>query len=192
MKPIAAGAETGGDGPFNADARALLEHSTPRLSYPDINPWLFACPTSPDIAARRAGVEITLPPIGAAFKKCCAAAEIVLVEGIGGWRVPLSNTLQSVDLVRHLNLPVILVCGIRLGCINHSLLTAECILADGIVLAGWIANVIDPIYEFRDDSIDSLRHRMPAPLIGYHAWHTGRAPGVIEHDADFGLSRLWP
>ncbi len=130
MKPVASGAERTITGLRNDDALQLIENSKPQLSYSVINPCVYLDPTSPDIAAARMGSEVELSVIDVAYQKCRAAAEIVLVEGIGGWRVPLSGTLQTVDLVRYLNLPVILVCGIRLGGINHALLSAEAIIAD--------------------------------------------------------------
>lgn len=180
MKPVATGAAGTPDGLRNADAVNLLAHSRPRLDYAQINPCVYAEPASPHIAARRAGCEVRLKTVGEAYSVCSAAAEIVLVEGIGGWRVPLSDSLQTVDLVRHLNLPVILVCGLRLGCINHALLSAEAILADGVEMLGWVANAVDPGYAYRAETIDTLSTRIEAPLLGATAWHEPLDPAMID------------
>lgn len=192
MKPVAAGSLPGPDAPVNEDALALLACSASALPYADINPWLLDAPTSPDIAARLSAVDVTLAPVTRAFAACSAAADIVVVEGIGGWRVPLGPDLQTVDLVRELDLPVILVCGIRLGGINHALLSAEVILADGCELCGWIGNVIDPDYVYADESIATLEACMPAPLLGVHAWQAPDEPAVIDPRLASGLRRLWP
>lgn len=192
MKPVAAGARSGSDSPVNDDALALLAHSAVELPYADINPWLLEAPTSPDIAARLSGVELTLERIAHAFATCSDAADVVVVEGIGGWRVPLGPRLQTADMVRNLDLPVILVCGIRLGGINHALLSAEVIRADGCELCGWIANIIDPDYVYADESIATLEAHMPAPLLGVHAWQPRDHTEIIDPRLASGLRRLWP
>jgi len=192
MKPVAAGAESVDGAMKNTDALALLAHSNPQPRYEDINPWLLEQATSPDIAGRLSGIDITLAPIGDAFGVCAGLADVVLVEGIGGWRVPLSGALQTADLVRYLDLPVILVSGIHLGCINHTLLTAEVIIADGIELLGWVANVIDPSYAFQAESIATLIARMPAPLLGVCAWRENADTDMIEPQLAAGLRRVWP
>ncbi len=192
MKPVAAGSRPGADGPVNDDAIALLACSAPGLHYADINPCLLEAPTSPDIAARISGVELTLEPITRAFAVCSAAADVVVVEGIGGWRVPLGPQLQSADIVRELDLRVILVCGIRLGGISHALLSAEVIVADGFELCGWIANIIDPDYVYADESIATLDVHMPAPLLGVQPWQPQNDTGTIDPQLATGLRRLWP
>ena len=191
MKPVASGAERTITGLRNDDALQLIENSKPQLSYGVINPCVYLDPTSPDIAAARMGLEVELSVIDAAYQKCRGAAEIVLVEGIGGWRVPLSGTLQTVDLVRYLNLPVILVCGIRLGGINHALLSAEAIIADGVTLLGWVANIIDPNHGFQTDTIDVLRRRMPAPLLGVTRRHDPIDGAAITDALSVGVKGLW-
>ncbi len=171
MKPVATGAESTSAGLRNDDALRLIANSHPKLSYTTVNPCVYKEPASPNIAASRMGEEVKLDVIEAAYRICRAQAEIVLVEGIGGWRVPLSDTLQTVDLVRHLDLPVILVCGMRLGCINHALLSAAAIVADGRRLIGWVANAMDPEYGFKTETINILCEGIPAPLLGVTAWH---------------------
>ena len=171
MKPVATGAEITSAGLRNDDALQLIANSKPKLNYSTINPCVYKEPASPNIAASRMGEEVKLEVIEAAYGVCCAQAEIVLVEGIGGWRVPLSDTLQTVDLVRHLDLPVILVVGMRLGCINHALLSAAAIVGDGERLIGWVANAMDPDYLYQTETIDILKEGIPAPLLGVTAWH---------------------
>ncbi len=191
MKPVASGAEKTIAGLRNDDALQLIQNSKPKLSYDVINPCVYLEPTSPNIAAARMGAEVELSVIDNAFKACRAAADIVLVEGIGGWRVPLSDTLQTVDLVRYLKLPVILVCGIRLGAINHALLSADVILGDGVTLLGWVANVIDPTYSFQAETIDVLQQRMPAPLLAVTSRHDPIDGDAIDNALSPGVGRLW-
>ncbi len=192
MKPVAAGSRPGPDGPVNDDALSLLACNASALPYAAINPWLLDAPTSPDIAARLNGMELTLEPVSRAFAACSEAADVVVVEGIGGWRVPLGPTLQTADLVRELELPVILVCGIRLGGVSHALLSAEVILADGCELCGWIANIIDPAYDYAEESITTLETHMPVPLLGVHRWQSHEQTDVIDPRLASGLRSLWP
>lgn len=147
MKPVASGCETTPAGLRNEDALALIAASDPRPDYAQVNPWALPEPTAPQIAAARAGVRVTLPPIETAFAQLRAMAEHVVVEGVGGWLAPLADDLEQADLVRALDLPVILVVGLRLGCLNHARLTARAIEADGCRLAGWIGSRIDPDFD---------------------------------------------
>ncbi|MFT3897802.1 MAG: dethiobiotin synthase [Thermomonas sp.] len=166
MKPVASGCERI-DGEWkNADALELIEASAPRPAYADCNPFALEHPLAPELAARDANVEIALPPLLAAHARLAASADAVVVEGVGGWAAPLSSSLMQVDLVRALDVPVVLVVGLRLGCLNHALLSARAIAADGCRLAGWIANRIDPAMERIDDNIAMLRERLPAPCWG--------------------------
>ncbi len=190
MKPVATGGEATADGLRNADALDLLSQSRPQLSYAPINPCVYATPASPHIAARRDGSEVRLEPIAQAYSACRAAAEIVLVEGVGGWRVPLSESLQTVDLVRHLRLPVILVCALRLGCINHALLSAAAIVADGVELIGWIANALEPDYAYRAETIDTLNSRLPVPLLGVTAHYDPLDSGLVATALEVGVRKL--
>ncbi|ANB19113.1 dethiobiotin synthase [Dokdonella koreensis] len=166
MKPVASGCDRTAAGLRNADAEALLAASRPQPAYADVNPYAFEAPIAPHLAALDAGTPIVLAPIDAAFRRLAGQADRVVVEGVGGWMAPLSETLMQADLARALALPVVLVVGMRLGCINHALLTARAITADGCRLAGWIANRIDPAMERADDNIASLTGRLPAPLLG--------------------------
>lgn len=166
MKPVASGCRETPDGLRNEDAQALIAASDPAPAYALCNPYAFAPPIAPHIAAREAGVAIALDPIVAAYGQLAAMADRVVVEGVGGWSVPLSDALMQVDLVRALDLPVVLVIGLRLGCINHALLSTRAIRADDCVLAGWIANRIDPDMARAEENLDTLRARIDAPLLG--------------------------
>ena len=166
MKPVASGCERI-DGEWrNADALALQAAGEPGIAYADINPFALEHPLAPELAARDAGIDVALPPILDAHARLAARADALIVEGVGGWAAPLSASLMQADLVRALRLPVLLVVGLRLGCLNHALLSARAIAADGVHLAGWIASHVDPAMERVDDNLAMLRARMPAPCWG--------------------------
>ena len=176
MKPLASGCERTAEGLRNEDALVLQAASDPRPDYGDVNPFALPLPVAPEFAAREAGVKVTLPPILAAHARLVASADFVLVEGVGGWLAPLAATLDHVDLVRALDLPVVLVVGLRLGCLNHARLSARAIAADGVRLAGWIASEVDPGMACRDDNFDALRERLPAPCLGRLPWNPSPDP----------------
>jgi dethiobiotin synthetase len=166
MKPVAAGAvESAGD-LLNADVVLLRAASNVGAPLALVNPYCFKPPIAPHIAAHKAGVRIDLTHILQAFTQLAAMADVVIVEGVGGFCVPLNNSDDSADLVQCLGLPVILVVGIRLGCLNHALLTAQAIRARGLTLAGWIANRIDPAMAVPEDNIVALAERLAGPLLG--------------------------
>ena len=167
MKPVASGSARLGGKLRNADALLIQAQSSGSPAYEQVNPYAFAEPIAPHIAALREGVRIDLDRVSAAFDELGRSADLVVVEGIGGWRVPLSEELQTEDLVRRLNLSVVLVVGLRLGCINHALLSAEAIQASGLPFAGWLANGISPDYAEQRATLDCLRARIPAPMAGY-------------------------
>lgn len=171
LKPIAAGCELTADGLRNSDALALQAEMTVSLSYQEINPVALSEPLAPHLAAAAAGRRLTLVQIagycrGALMHK----ADLRLVEGAGGWRVPISDRELLSGLPKQLGLPVILVVGMRLGCINHAILTAEAILKDGVRLAGWVANVIDPDMAALEDNLQTLTQMLPAPCLGVLPW----------------------
>ena len=166
MKPVASGCEDGGDGLRNEDALALLAASDPRPDYADLNPYALPQPLAPEIAAREAGIEVGLEKIVAAFQRLQVSADAVVVEGVGGWAAPLATTLDQADLVRALRLPVVLVVGMRLGCLNHARLTARAIVDDGCELIGWIANHVDAGMQRQDENFELLTTRMPVPCWG--------------------------
>ncbi|MFI4920250.1 MAG: dethiobiotin synthase [Gammaproteobacteria bacterium] len=165
MKPIASGAVMSREGLRNDDALALQAAASEKRAYELVNPYCFAPAVAPHLAAMEAGVEIDLETITAAYAELCKGADTVLVEGVGGWQVPLSASLELPDLVRELDLPVILVVGLRLGCLNHASLTARAIRADGLELAGWVANAIDPAFERPEANVATLEAELHAPLL---------------------------
>jgi dethiobiotin synthetase len=179
MKPVASGCRATPDGLRNEDAEALIAVSDPVPAYADCNPFAFAEPIAPHIAAALAGSEVMLEPIRGAYARLARTSERLVVEGVGGWAAPLSATLMQADLVQALGLDVVLVVGLRLGCLNHALLTARAVAADGCRLAGWIANRIDPAMPYADENVATLRERLPAPLLGV----LDHAPGAAPHAA---------
>lgn len=179
MKPVASGCERI-DGEWkNEDALALQRAGESGIAYADINPFALEHPLAPELAARDAGVEVSLPPILDAHARLAAHADALIVEGVGGWAAPLSASLMQADLVRALRLPVLLVVGLRLGCLNHALLSARAIAADGAHLAGWIASHVDPAMERVDDNLGMLRARMPAPCWGMLPHAPDADPGTM-------------
>ncbi|MBB3102933.1 dethiobiotin synthase [Azomonas macrocytogenes] len=166
-KPVASGCERTDDGLRNADALALLGECSLPLSYAQVNPFAFAPAIAPHLAAREVGIELHADSLAAAVQPVLALqADFTVIEGAGGWRVPLSGNANLADLAIALDLPVILVVGVRLGCINHALLSAEAILRDGLPLAGWVANLVDPRTARLDDNLVTLAERLPAPCLG--------------------------
>jgi len=143
-------------------------------AYADVNPYALPLPLAPELAARDAGVDIDLATLLAAHARLNAQADHVVVEGVGGWEAPLSASLRQVDVVRALSLPVVLVVGLRLGCLNHSILTARAIAADGVQLMGWIGNAVDPDMACREEHRAMLQARIAAPCLGWLP-HAARA-----------------
>lgn len=166
MKPVAAGLEQVAGEWVNEDVLALRAASTVALPAGLDNPVALPDPLSPHLAAQRAGRRIEIPPLVACFEQIGQQADAVVVEGAGGWWVPIDEQLTMADLARALGLPVVLVVGLRLGCLNHSLLTAHAIRASGLVLAGWIANRIDPAMACPEENLAYLRQHLGAPLLG--------------------------
>ena len=165
MKPVAAGTELIDGVAANDDVLALRAASSCRVPPELDNPVLLPDPVSPHIAAARAGVRIAIPHLVACHRALAQRADAVVVEGAGGFQVPLSATETGADLAQALGLPVVLVVGLRLGCLNHALLTAESIRARGLTLAGWVANHVDPAMLAQQDHIDFLQQRLQAPLL---------------------------
>jgi len=166
MKPVASGCVETAEGLRNDDALALQAASSAPMPYEWINPLALREPLSPHLAAARDGVEIRLATLRDAFERLSDIHDIVLVEGVGGWMVPLSRGLMASDIARQWQLPVILVVGVRLGCLNHALLSARAIATDGCRLVGWIGNLIDPEMAAVEDNLATLRQLLPAPCLG--------------------------
>jgi dethiobiotin synthetase len=164
MKPVAAGTVVTAQGEINEDAEALRACGSIEVPRELDNPYCLPLPMSPHLAARAAGVRIELAVLIDRYQQLAAQADAVVVEGAGGFFVPLNERETGADLAQALQLPVLLVVGLRLGCLNHALLTAEAIRARGLVLAGWVANRIDPRMASPDDNIAYLQARLGAPM----------------------------
>jgi dethiobiotin synthetase len=176
LKPVAAGTDATGR---NDDVVRLTAASNVALPERTINPWLLKEPLSPHIAARHAGVEITAATIIETFHLADERADLLLVEGVGGLYAPLSDTLSQPELIRQLDIPVILVVGLRLGCLNHALLTAAAIELEGLRFAGWVGNRIDPVFQAPTENIQTLNERLKAPCLG-----------ILPYDPDASVNAL--
>ncbi len=165
MKPVASGCRQLDDGLRNDDALLLIKLATEPLHYHQVNPYALPLPVSPHLAALAEDVSIDIKQIARLFGEISACADICLIEGVGGWLTPLSERHTVADLAQALGLPVILVAGIRLGCLNHTLLSYQ-VMKKRIAVAGWVANVIDPDCLMTEAVIASLRDRLDTPLLG--------------------------
>ena len=172
MKPVASGC-VWRDGEWRSeDAEALIAASNVEAPYADINPYALELPLAPELAARAAGVVIDRGNLIAAHSRLSQLADDVIVEGVGGWLAPLMPMFEQSELVRSLNLPVVMVVGLRLGCVHQARSTARAILADGCDLVGWIGNSIDPAMSHRDDNIAILERALTVPRLA-----------LLEHEA---------
>lgn len=169
-KPVASGSEMTTDGLRNSDALALQRNSVVALSYDEVNPYTFAEPTSPHIVSADEQRPIEAHVLSAGLRTLEAQADWVLVEGAGGWFTPLSPTLTLADWVMTEQLPVILVVGVKLGCINHAVLTAQAIQQAGLPLVGWIANDVIPPGRRHAEYLSTLRRMIAAPMLGEIPW----------------------
>jgi dethiobiotin synthetase len=176
MKPIAAGTVAGPDGPANEDALLLQAESSVRHPYAIVNPWLFAPAIAPHIASAEAGQAIDTGRIVAAHARLAADAEVVIAEGAGGFLVPLDGSRSCAELPALLGMEILLVVGLRLGCLNHAFLTAEAIAGRGLALAGWIGNGVAAEFSRREANIETLTAKLPAPCLGIVPWM--REPSV--------------
>ncbi|EGR1124183.1 dethiobiotin synthase [Vibrio cholerae] len=165
-KPVAAGSDKTEFGYRNSDALHLMKAATVDVPYEDVNPYALVLPTSPHIAAKHENVTIDYALLSNKLSKHKQNAELVVVEGAGGWRVPTSDSDCLSTWVKQERLPVILVVGIKLGCLSHAILTAEAIRADGLELVGWIANRINPGTEHYAEIIEHLEGRLGTPKLG--------------------------
>lgn len=167
LKPVAAGCEATPDGLRNEDAVLLQAHSSVQLPYAQINPIALQAAKAPHIAAAEEGRRLSLDRlVGLCRGALIQPADLRLIEGAGGWRVPLNDQENLSSLANHLQIPVILIVGLRLGCLNHALLTAEAIQRDGLTLAGWVASGIDPQMDSKEENIAALKARLPAQCLG--------------------------
>lgn len=167
-KPVASGCVSTAQGLRNDDALALLAQCSLPLRYEEVNPLAFEPAIAPHLAAREVGVVLDVDRLYQSVRGVLdKGADFSLVEGAGGWRVPLSGVQTLSDLAVALGLPVILVVGVRLGCINHAVLSAEAIARDGLPLAGWVANIIEPQTSRLEENLATLAERLPAPCLGH-------------------------
>ncbi|NYE62623.1 dethiobiotin synthetase [Duganella sp. 1224] len=184
MKPVAAGAELGDDGKWhNDDCDQLAAAGNVHLPQSITTPFLLKEPAAPHIAAALEGITISPVPILAAYVEINAASDAVVVEGVGGFIVPLNDEFDTADLAEQLELPVVLVVGLRLGCISHALLTVEAILSRGLKLVGWVANETQADMPFADENVAALAQRIPAPLLG-------RVPRLDEPTAEAAADHI--
>lgn len=181
MKPVASGSRQTAAGLRNEDAEALIAAAGFSGDYGDINPHAFADAIAPHLAARDNATSISIERIRAAYLRLAVGNRFVVVEGVGGWLVPLGDQLMQADIVHALQLPVLLVVGLRLGCINHALLSARAIEADGCRLVGWIGNRIDPAMQRVGDNIETLKARIQAPLLAI-VEHAGQPDSANDND----------
>lgn len=176
MKPVASGCDATTDGWRNVDALALQQASDPRPAYALVNPFALPDATAPEIAAERAGVTVTLAPILDAYRALAATADVVVVEGAGGWLAPMAAGLDQGALAGALDLDVVLVVGLRLGCINHARLTERELRASGFRLLGWVCNAIDPDLEHAARYERALSEAMDSPCLARLPFAPGADP----------------
>ncbi len=168
-KPVSAGAKLIAGQLQNEDALALMAASSASQAYADVNPWCFAEAVAPHFLAAEAAVKIEPQRMAGIVEQ--TTADVAIIEGVGGWLAPLDAATTQADMVRATRATVILVVGIRLGCINHALLTAERIQSDGLVLSGWVANQVDVEMSRYHDNTETLSARIKAPLLASVAWN---------------------
>lgn len=166
MKPVASGCRKTSDGIVSDDALTLIAEASESAPYRIVNPYAFIPAIAPHVAAVEAGTRIDLRELERAYRILAGLADVVVIEGVGGWLTPLDEKHALADFARKVKAEVILVVGLRLGCLNHALLTAQAIEQSGLKLAGWVANAIDPRFERASDNIRSLQERLEAPLLG--------------------------
>ena len=179
LKPVAAGCEQTAEGLRNGDALLLQSVITQSLAYDQINPYPLEAAIAPHIAAQQEKRSLSVDRLSGFCRGVLASANFTLLEGAGGWRVPINARETLADLAKNLQLPVIVVVGVRLGCINHALLTLEAIIRDGLPVAGWVANCVDAEMPVLQENIDSLRARLPAPCLGVVPFLAEQLPDVV-------------
>jgi dethiobiotin synthetase len=179
MKPVASGCALTPEGLRNEDALLLLAAMNVRARYSDVNPYAFAPAIAPHIAAREAGVDIDFAVLDRAYERLRMQSQALIVEGAGGWLAPLDASRAFADLAVHWRMDVILVVGMRLGCLNHALLTVESIERRGLRLRGWVANSIDPRFERQAENISSLESRISAPCLGIFSFEPHADPETL-------------
>ena len=183
MKPIASGAKMIDGSLKNDDALSLMQASNVDVDYKKINPYVFESAISPHIAAEDVGIEIDIKNIKNKFLELKKISDLVVVEGVGGWHAPLSFNTTIADLAEYLQLPIILVVGLRLGCLNHALLTAQAIRQSGLPIAGWVANHVEKDFSVAEKNIETIKHFLnDFPFLGTVSHQTNSNEQIsIEH-----------
>jgi dethiobiotin synthetase len=184
MKPIASGCVLTPEGLRNEDAVALLGAMNVRARYCDVNPYAFAPAIAPHIAAREAGVDIDFDVLNRAYQHLRRQSQVLIVEGAGGWLAPLDASRAFADLAVHWRVDVVLVVGLRLGCLNHALLTAESIERRSLRLRGWVANSIDPLFARATENISTLQSRISAPCLGVFSFDPEAQPEALARELE--------
>ena len=192
MKPIAAGSTEVEGRLANEDVDTLAAEASIALPVQMTSPYILREACAPHVAAKLEGVTIEKSALFDAYRQTAGQAEAVVVEGVGGFRVPLTDDFDTADLAAGLALDVILVVGLRLGCLNHALLSAESIAARGLKLAGWVANQVDPTMPHQQASVAALQSRLPAPLLGSVPWMDRPSAAVAAGHIAFDQLPSWP
>jgi dethiobiotin synthetase len=192
MKPIAAGAVMRNGQLHNDDADQLAEAGNVSLPQSLTTPFMLEEPAAPHIAAALEGREIDPVQILTAYLEIAALTDATVVEGVGGFRVPLTDEYDTADMAQQLALPVVLVVGMRLGCINHALLTVEAIESRGLKIVGWVANTLELEFNFADENIAALEARIPAPLLGRIPRLSKPSAAAAAEYLDFTSLPNWP
>jgi dethiobiotin synthetase len=182
MKPVAAGVVSGGR--FNDDALALIAASGTDWPYELVNPYLFTDPVAPHLAAEDEGVDIELDTVLAAYARIAADCDIVVVEGAGGWLVPTGPGRSMADVAAALSLPVVTVVGMRLGCLNHALLTVASVREYGLQTVAWVANHVDPEMRFAERNVAALGERLATPMLARLPFDSTRTPQETAQSLD--------
>ena len=184
MKPFATGATMTQDGLINEDARLIMQSCSKPAPYDLINPFVCEQPAAPTIASKRENVSIDLDQIIKSYNTLKSMADVVVVEGIGGWRVPITDEYYLSEFVKRLDLSVILVVGIRLGCINHAILTEEAIRSDGHDLCGWASNRLDRVYSHGEETVKIIKKRLNCPHIAIFRYCGDYEPEILAEQID--------
>ncbi len=188
MKPVASGCHESTAGIVSDDALALIAEASESAPYAIVNPYSFIPAIAPHVAAVEAGTRIDLKELERAYRILAGLADVVVIEGAGGWLTPLDAKHALADFARKVKADVILVVGLRLGCLNHALLTAQAIEHSGLKLAGWVANAIDPRFERASDNVRALQERLTSPLLGFVPHNSASSAAIVaEHLRPDGL-----
>lgn len=187
MKPVSAGCQKTPEGLRNNDAEQLIREASIELPYRLVNPFAYEPPIAPHIGAQLSGERIELNTINEYYHEIASKVDLVIVEGAGGWLVPVNDQQTMANVASALNIPVILVVGLRLGCLNHALLTVSSILQHNIPFAGWIANHLNEKMQSQDENLITLERMVPAPRLGNIAYNSNHILRKLEIvDSSFG------